>query len=57
MNKPKFDKWWKLKFYLLRIIPKKCSYCNGEIMEKGIKGHNRRIECRECNQTLIDWTL
>lgn len=57
MNKPKFDKWWKLKFHLLRIIPKKCPYCNGETMERGFKGHNRRIECKECNQTLIDYTL
>lgn len=57
MSKPMYDKWWKWKFHLFRIIPKRCPYCNGETIERGFKGHNRRIECKECNQTLIDWTL
>ena len=57
MKKPIYNKWWKLKFHLFRIMPKKCPYCNGEIINKGYKGHNRRLVCEECNQTLIDYTL
>ena len=56
-RRPKYDKWWKLKFQLLGIIPTVCPYCGGEITERGFEGHNRRIECVKCSQTLIDFTI
>ena len=53
MNKPMYDKWWKWKYHLFGTIPKNCPYCNGEIIDRGFKGHNRRYQCRDCDKVLI----
>ena len=53
MNKPKYDKWWRIKYHLLGIIPTKCPYCNGEIIPRGFERHNRRYQCRNCNEILV----
>ena len=54
MEKTKSNRWWKVKYTLFGQIPQVCPYCGGEVIERGFKGHNRRVECKKCNQTLID---
>ena len=56
MTKSNFDKWWKLKFLVLGKIPTVCPYCGGEVIKSGLKGYERRLGCKECNQILIDFT-
>lgn len=53
MEKPKNNKWWKLKYRLLGKIPKTCLYCGGEIIDRGFKGYNRRYQCRSCQVILV----
>lgn len=53
MNIAKYDRWWKWKLHILRKIPEKCPYCDGEVIERGFKGHNRRWQCRKCDRILV----
>ena len=52
MEKPKTNRWWKLKYTLFGKIPKICPYCGGEIIDRGFEGHNRRYQCRSCQKIL-----
>jgi len=52
-DKPIYDRWWKLKYLILRKIPERCPYCGGEVIARGFEGHNRRYQCRKCDRVLI----
>jgi len=52
-SKPIYDRWWKIKYYLLGEIPERCPYCGGEVIARGFEGHNRRYQCRKCDRVLI----
>lgn len=52
-EKPIFDKWWKWKLHLLGRIPKRCPYCDGEVIDRGFEGHNLRHQCRKCESVLV----
>ena len=41
MSKPIYDKWWKWKYHLFGTIPENCPYCNGEIIDRGFRGHKK----------------
>ena len=42
----------RIQWYLLGKTPVQCDSCGGDIIARGFSGHNRRYQCKDCNEIM-----